>query len=414
MTTEEMFTRRAFLESVGAVTFTSKAITAPRSQTVTNIRQVGAIGDGIHNDTAAFAEALRASRSVYVPRGTYLVERILIPGGRRILTDGPPTIFKQMPGLKGPISLIEVVGSNVSIGTCNVRGNIATDEGEWRHGIFIQASKSTGDLTNITIGTISGVNLRGDVVYVGTRDNRSVARIQAASVRGNNILRNVVSIVGGREIRIKEISGSRVGYTHLDIEPDDWNGPVSDVTVGSVVGGFVQVAGQSPASSVDQVRIERLNLQSPVPRSDPLYQPGASRSDALTIRNVRFLDIGQLSAKGFDGHAIKQIWDPGALTDQRVHIAQVDISDCARDPRRAQAYILGSRRATRLRMDQLTVDSPRPGLDIIRDCKEAEVGRVRGKLSKRSRLIAQSNNWIEEIARDGAPAPALVAALRTP
>jgi hypothetical protein len=356
-----------------------------------DVRRFGAAGDGVRDDTASFAAALGASATLYVPAGTYLVDRVMIRTGRKIRTDGASTIFRQGAGTPEGTRLLNIVGSNVELGDCTVEGAIASDSGEQHHGVIIAATRATGDLSNIVLGNIRGRNLRGDVVYVGARDGHVVRNIRVGDVQGSNVLRNIVSIVGGRDISIGRISGSRVGCTHLDIEPEDYTGPVSGCAIEAVRGGFVQIAGSTAKAYVDRVRIGRLNLAGPVPRSVPLYRPDMRRADALTIRNVRSLEIGALIARGFDGNAIRQIWNPGALTDQSIHIASAEISDCARGARAGRAYILGDRRTTRLSIDRLSVDVPRPGIDIIRDCKEAHIGTVRGRVPSGSRLIAETD-----------------------
>jgi hypothetical protein len=293
--------------------------------------------------------------------------------------------------------LLNIVGSNVEIGDCTVEGNIGSDAGEQHHGIIIVATPATGDLTNIVLGNIRGHNLRGDVVYIGAREGRMVRNIRIGAVQGTNVLRNIVSIVGGREISIGRISGTHVGYTHLDIEPEDYSGPVSECMIEAVRGGFVQVAGSSARAYVDRVRIGLLNLAAPVPRSVPIYKPGLRRDDALTIRNVRSLEIGTLIARGFDGNAIRQIWNPGALTDQSIDIASAEISDCARKGGAGGAYILGDRRATRLSIDSLTIDVPRSGIAVVRDCKEAHIRTVRGRLPVGSPMFANRARVPEEL-----------------
>lgn len=81
-----------------------------RYQTTVNVRTFGAVGDGIHDDTHAFQEALDAIRecegAVYVPAGTYLCGQINMyqgcaifgqsawnvetPAGARLLFRGAP------------------------------------------------------------------------------------------------------------------------------------------------------------------------------------------------------------------------------------------------------------------------------------------------------------------------------------
>jgi hypothetical protein len=240
------------------------------------------------------------------------------------------------------------------------------------------------------IGNVRGRNIRGDVVYIGSANGAAARRIRVGQVSGSNILRNVVSIVGGYDIEVEGVSGSGVGYAQLDIEPDDYNGPVVRCTVGSVHGTFAQVAGQSAKAFVDQVRIGLLELDGTVPPSVPRYLPGAKRTDALTLRNVRSLDIGRFVARDFDGSAIRQIWDRAALSDQRVHIADAELTNNCRREGGARAYIQGDRRATRLSIDRLAIDIPRPGIDAVRDCKEVHIEAVRGRLPPGSRLVAQA------------------------
>jgi hypothetical protein len=397
---EFILSRRAFAGgAAAALVVPDLAFASPSagSGEGNDVRRFGAAGDGVRDDTASFAAALRASATIYVPAGTYLVDRVMIPSGRTIRTDGPSTIFRQRAGMPATTRLLNIVGSNVEIGDCTVEGNIASDRGEQHHGIIVAATRATGDLSNIVLGNIRGRHLRGDVVYVGARDGRVVRNIRVGAVQGTNVLRNIVSIVGGREISIGRISGSRVGCTHLDVEPEDYTGPVSGCTIESVRGGFVQIAGTSAKAYVDRVRIGRLDLAGPVPRSVPPYTPGLKRADALTIRNVRSLEIGALIARGFDGNAIRQIWNPGALTDQNIHIASVEISDCARKAGVGGAYILGDRRATKLSIDSLRIDVPRSGIAVVRDCKEAHIRTVRGRLAAGSRMFANGVRVPEEL-----------------
>ena len=58
--------------------------------------------------------------------------------------------------------------------------------------------------------------------------------------------------------------------------------------------------------------------------------------------------------------------------------------------RDGDAYVLGSKRATKLMIDSLAIDRLRRGADVIRDCKQIHIGKARGRLPDGSRLIAQS------------------------
>lgn len=397
-----LISRRNFLAATGSAIFSSTGISPAMGAAAQdrvqplNVRDMGAAGDGMNDDTGAFHAALKAAPSVYVPRGLYLVDRIVVPSNRTLVTDGLATIFQQRSGIHEEVRLINILGSNVHIEDCTVRGNIASDTGEQRHGIFVYATERTGDLSNISIGDVQGINLRGDVICVGAEHGSVCEDVRIGAVHGSNILRNVVTVAGGRRISIGPITGVKIGYTHLDIEPDDYNGPVIGCAVEAVHGGFVQVAGQTSKAFVDRVRIGLLELVGPVSRSAPVYQPGLSRKNALVIRNVRSLDVGRFVARGFEGQAIVQVWDPGALTEQSIHIGVAEIRDCARGRDAVKAYILGDKRATKLHIDLLMVDVP-SGVDVVRDCKEGRIRVVRGRLSKGSRLVAQTDDITEDL-----------------
>lgn len=53
-----------------------------------NVRQFGAKGDGVSNDTAAFQSAFSTSRRVFAPSGVYLVDTLFIPNGTGFRLEG--------------------------------------------------------------------------------------------------------------------------------------------------------------------------------------------------------------------------------------------------------------------------------------------------------------------------------------
>jgi hypothetical protein len=86
--------------------------TAELSQTVeTKLRQTvsvkdfGAVGDGVTNDSAAFAAAIAAYRSIYVPPGTYITSFTLL-GSTQIVGAGLVTV------LKAPVGAAQVIAAN--------------------------------------------------------------------------------------------------------------------------------------------------------------------------------------------------------------------------------------------------------------------------------------------------------------
>jgi Pectate lyase superfamily protein len=60
----------------------------PTDANVANVKDYGATGDGVTDDTAAIQQALDANRYVYLPRGTYLVSNTLTTQPKRIILQG--------------------------------------------------------------------------------------------------------------------------------------------------------------------------------------------------------------------------------------------------------------------------------------------------------------------------------------
>jgi hypothetical protein len=58
-------------------------------QDVVSVKDFGAVGNGVANDTAAIQAAVAASNTVYFPAGTYLTDKITLQQGTQILGDGP-------------------------------------------------------------------------------------------------------------------------------------------------------------------------------------------------------------------------------------------------------------------------------------------------------------------------------------
>lgn len=60
----------------------------PKLREMVSVLDYAAVGDGVADDTAAFASALAASKDVFVPRGVYRVAGLSPPAGAQIFSDG--------------------------------------------------------------------------------------------------------------------------------------------------------------------------------------------------------------------------------------------------------------------------------------------------------------------------------------
>jgi parallel beta-helix repeat protein len=81
--------------AVGAIELArTQALAAADATGGANVRAFGALGDGVADDTAAFALALAASPAVYVPPGVYLVDRLAVPAGASIRGAGRGSVLR--------------------------------------------------------------------------------------------------------------------------------------------------------------------------------------------------------------------------------------------------------------------------------------------------------------------------------
>jgi len=351
------------------------------------VTDFGAAGDGVSDDTKAFSRALSRADEVVVPAGTYSVEQIVVSEGKRLTTAGTSTVFRQRPGMASQTPIIVVAGSNVTIGSFAAEGNIDSDPGEWMHAISVLANDRVGDLSDITIGDVVGTRIRGDVLYLGARPGRSLSRVKAGNISGDNIYRNVVSIVGtgaeGGDIAINSVTGTRVGLFHFDIEPETV--PVVGVTVGLIRGCNISVSGQQAAASVSSVQLGMVDLSptyGEVAVADPL-DVRFVRPHAYQQRNASGISFGDFRARGFDGQAI--LFVESELPEMALQLTTCDIQDCSRnDPR--NALIMGQQGKSMIRIDQLRVAVPDNKMAMVY-CDDCVVGSVAGTLGTGSALI---------------------------
>jgi hypothetical protein len=69
---------------------------ANRFADVANVRDFGAVGDNITDDSNAFNLAIAASRTIIVPSGVYRIKNVNLPNGKTIIAYG--AYFRDLPG----------------------------------------------------------------------------------------------------------------------------------------------------------------------------------------------------------------------------------------------------------------------------------------------------------------------------
>lgn len=303
-----------------------------------NVKWFGA-GDGITDDTDVFQSVINDFDCIVVPTSTYILGEINIPANRKITTD-ISVVIKQLTGLAGDVRTFNVNGSNVSIGDMTVIGNISTDSGEQRHAVFVSASSATGNLTNISIGNIKGIDIRGDVIYVGQTSGYKISNVSIGDVIVDNVYRNGVSIVSGDNISVKSVTGDKIGFCHLDIEPNVGSGTATNIKIGYVKGRNLLVVPPTATDYADSIKIDMLDLSTTnASQSTPSYAPGVSIDDGLGLRNIKRLKIGHLRVSNFNRCGIFTTYNSGELGCEDLTIDTLYIRNCSLTDTTYNSYI---------------------------------------------------------------------------
>ena len=191
-----------------------------------NVKQFGAKGDGIVDDTASIQSAMDNSSTVLIPGGTYMVNALaneypngalIVNSGNRIILDIDAKLKMMTNSLRTyRIFMINNV-SNVEISGGTLEGDRVThtgSDGEWGHCIAI-----SGSADNIYIHDIYLKDAWGDGISVGTTGSAQTARVHVDNVR-----RNGFSIVGANKFvstdDIIENTNGTPPQCGVDIEPD--------------------------------------------------------------------------------------------------------------------------------------------------------------------------------------------------
>jgi len=295
---------------------------------------------GTTDMSTAIVKAIASAPVIDLSATTYNTSPFNVPAGKTIRTAGLATIIQRRAGSTDGVRTLTVTGSNVVIGSHTTKGNIATETGEQNHGVFVQATDATGDISNVHIGDVTGTDIRGDVVYAGqgTGTASKLRNVSIGNVMVNNVYRNGVSLVSGDGITVASVTGSQIGLVHLDIESNVGSGPTTNVTVGYIKGRSVGLIGQAPADYVDNVTINVLDLSTDhASQSTPSYAPGVTFSqDALVVRNLISANIGTFRVDGYDRYAIG-----GVDTSGLINIGTVYARNCAVASTTYDAYFKG-------------------------------------------------------------------------
>ena len=232
--------RRAFIKNsalvavplfIGGVSLPALALTTPptraRGTTIRNVKNYGAIGDGVHDDTAAIQAAINSLPStggiVQIPAGTYMIDTskkinlrssmLLQMDPAAILKAKTCSLIRHYILYINDKSDVEIAGGQL-VGDRDTHVYSGTSTHEWGHGIQCLGGK------RVTIRDMRISKCTGDGVCVGG----AASDVVIANIVSTQNRRQGLSITNCTNIKVYD---SEFSYTEgtapecgIDIEPD--------------------------------------------------------------------------------------------------------------------------------------------------------------------------------------------------
>lgn len=198
---------------------------------VINVKDFGAIGDGLKDDTIAIQAAINSisSGTIIIPNGTFITHDIKIDGKSNInfICYGVLKLIDNCPSDQG--ILIINNSNNIQIDLildCNVQNNGVTLK-QQSHGLKILGS------SNIT-GNVIVTNICGDGVYIGNGSS-GIFLEKLIAKNSTDAGRNGISIINATNVRVKHFESVNVGIATMpggfDIEPNGTADIIKNVVV---------------------------------------------------------------------------------------------------------------------------------------------------------------------------------------
>lgn len=241
---------------------------------VHSVRDSGAVGDGVHDDTAAFQRAINrlgpGGGTVRVPAGRYAINAtrsVRLRSHTKLVMDADALLLALPNALpRSYVLLVEDV-DDVSISGGRIRGERAGHlgtTGEWGHGISIHGAR------NVRISDIQVTGCWGDGICIGTIFGRGRAMTVASDITlarvaciGNR--RQGLSITSARRVQVIDSQFSGTGGTlpgcGIDVEPGTPRMGAQDVLISGCQIHDNQGSGVQWMGDVQRIRMERTTIR---------------------------------------------------------------------------------------------------------------------------------------------------------
>ncbi|MDU2063453.1 MAG: glycosyl hydrolase family 28-related protein [Sporomusaceae bacterium] len=234
-----------------------------------NAKNFGALGDGVHDDTAALQhavdEAANDGKSLWIPPGNYLVDALtslkLRDHSRLYLTERTTLQAKPNRAAFYVVLSIENVQDVMVFGgtICGDRQRHQGTEGQWGTGLFISGSRQ------VLVQGITAKDCWGDGIYIGTEVFTGPGTWKQLNAVPEDIMLMDVMASGNRRQGISLIAGRNVTLLR----------PVLTSTQGQDPEGGLDLEPNRPSDSLEHVVI-----------TDPITARNAGAGIQLLLGNL--------------------------------------------------------------------------------------------------------------------------------
>jgi hypothetical protein len=242
-----------------------------------SVKDFGAVGDGVADDTAALQAAIDAAsgKTLFINAGTYVTRQLNLVSDLTIAFD-PSAVLQASVGY----TATECVMRLTSISNVTIHGNHANivmnkpeyTTGEQRHGVRIVTC------SNVTINDLHVSDTGGDGYYIGSVDSASACtNIYLNNCFSDNARRNGLSIVSGDGVYVNGGEYSNTIGTSpefgIDIEANGSGESLKNINIVGVttknnrLGGIQVVLEQNGLTTTNNISINITDCYS--------YQDGA-------------------------------------------------------------------------------------------------------------------------------------------
>ena len=218
---------------------------------IMNVKQFGAKGDGLTDDTTPIQTALNYNSNINVPAGVYMVNavtRISPNTNNKIVLDND-AVIKAIANAEDHYEVIYINNvSNVEISGGTIEGDRETHtgtSGEWGQCISV-----SGGADHIYIHDITLKNGWGDGIYFNTCSNVTTSRVHVDNVRRNGYSLIAVTNFLSEDDLIENTNGT-APQCGVDIEPNRGTDVIDNVvfnrltTKNNASKGFIIAYGET-------------------------------------------------------------------------------------------------------------------------------------------------------------------------